>query len=97
MSIILHRYLQHHVCIHFYSPTLRVGPLVQVPEESAPHLLVSGQGEGVGQQGCGVQVVHLANGSFSEAAQAPAHHRLLSHREEREREERTKEDVGPCR
>lgn len=88
------------LCIYFFFfyglPTLQVAPLVQVPDEPAPHLLVSGQGEGVGQQGCGVQVVHLANGRFSEAAQAPAHHRPLSRREEREREERTKEDEGPC-
>lgn len=59
-----------------------------MPEESGPRLLVSGQGEGVGQQGHRVQVVHLAAGRLSEAAQAPVHHWVLVHPERGEREER---------
>lgn len=64
------------------SLTLCVGLLVQVGDEFAPHLLVSSQSEGVGQQGGGVQVVQLAGNCFLEAAQGILHHRvLLDHRQ----------------
>jgi len=63
---------------------------MQVSDELALHLRVSGQSEGVGHQGRGVQVVqgvpgvsgvHLAGHRFPQAAQALLHHEVLQHRD----------------
>lgn len=62
------------------SRTLCAGLLVQVGDEFAPHLLVSSQSEGVGQQGCGVQVVHLARHGCCQTAQTALDYRVLSHK-----------------
>lgn len=44
-----------------YSPTLCAGLMVQECNQFASHVLVFSQSEGVSQQGCGVQVVHLVS------------------------------------
>lgn len=48
-------------------------------DEFAPHLLVSSQSEGVGQQGSGVQVIELASHCSLQTAQAVVDHGVLSH------------------
>lgn len=48
-------------------------------DEFAPHLLVSSQSEGVGQQGSGVQVIELASRCSLQTGQAVVYHGILSH------------------
>lgn len=48
-------------------------------DEFAPHLLVSSQSEGVGQQGGGVQVIELAGRRSLQTGQAVVDHGILSH------------------
>ena len=50
------------------------GALVESGEERGPGLLVPCQGEGVGEEGCGVHVLQLSRYRHSQALQAPRHH-----------------------
>lgn len=52
---------------------------MKASEEVALRLHVSGEGEGVGHKGGGVEVLQLAGHGLLQAGQTPLNHRVLRH------------------